>query len=323
MVKITEPIENYTLGKKAQKKGSLSKVGVIGCGTMGQEICLHVSRCGIEVVFIDVSTEIVDNVFKLFDEKLDDIINHWGMTGSEKRAILQRIKGSTDYNDISDCELIIETINTKKSGTSKKARQEVFKKIEAVVSHTAVITSNVATLMISELSSVLERPERALGLHFILPVGKIKVVELARSSKTNKETYDFVLKFAKMIGRKTITVHESPGSIHTRMVVPMINEACEILMEGIASVKDIDETMKQATGFQFGPFEMADRIGLDKLLKWMDNLYQEFGETKYKASPIIKRLVRVNHYGCPAGIGFYKYENGIATNETVTCAEIR
>ncbi len=323
MAEIIEPIENYALGKKIQKKGSLSKVGIIGCGTMGRDICLHISRCGIEVVFIDLSEEIIEKVFKAFDTSLDDIINRWGMTVSEKRAIIQRIHGSTDYNDIKDCELIIETINSRKPGTSKELRKEIFKKVEAVVAHDAVITSNVATLMISELSSVLEHPERALGLHFIHPVNKIRIVEVAQSAKTNHASYEFVLKFARMIEKKVITVHESPGSIHTRMVAPMINEACEILMEGVASVKDIDETMKQATGFQFGPFEMADRIGLDKLLKWMDNLYQEFGDSKYKASPIIKRLVRINHLGRRSNFGFYKYVNGSATEETVTCAEIR
>ena len=323
MAEIIEPIENYSLGKSAEQKGSLSKVGVIGCGTMGQEISLHISQCGIEVVFIDLSEDIINNVFTAFEQRLDDIINHWGLTQSEKRAILQRIKGTTDYNDLKDCELIIETINSRKPGTSKELRQEVFKKVEAVVAADAVITSNVATIMISELATVLEHPERAVGMHFILPVDKVKVIEVARSAKSNDESYAFVEKFAKMIRKKVIMVNESPGSVHTRMLAPMINEACEILMEGVASVRDIDETMKQATGFQFGPFEMADRIGLDKLLKWMDNLYQEFGESKYKASPVIKRLVRASHLGRMTNVGFYKYVNGIATEETVTCAEIR
>ncbi|MCF8370664.1 MAG: 3-hydroxyacyl-CoA dehydrogenase family protein [Bacteroidales bacterium] len=323
MAEYKEPIENYSLGKSTPQKGSLSKVGVIGCGTMGQEISLHISQCGLEVIFIDLSDEIIKSVFESFDQSLDEVINHWGLTQSEKRAILQRIKGSTDYNDLKDCELVIETIHSRKSGTSKEIRKEVFKNIEAVVSPTAVITSNVATIMISELASVLKHPERAVGTHFILPVSKVKIIEVARGSQSNEESYELVKKFARMIQKKVITVNESPGSVHTRMVAPMINEACEILMEGVASVRDIDETMKQATGFQFGPFEMADRIGLDKLLKWMDNLYSEFGESKYKASPVIKRLVRVNHIGRMVGVGFYKYVNGVATEETVTCAEIR
>ena len=323
MEEIIEPIEGYGLDKSMQKKGSLSKVGIVGCGSMGQEIALHISQYGIEVVFIDLNADRINEIFVSMGKQLDEIINKWGITSGEKRAILQRISGSTDYYDLKDCELIIETIDSKKPGTSKEIRKDILKKVESVVAQTAVITSNTATLMISELASEIKYPERTVGLHFISPVNKIRIVEVVKGAKTNNESYDFVRKFARMIGKEVIVVQESPGNIHTRMVVPMINEACEILMEGVASVRDIDETMKRATGFQFGPFEMADKIGLDKLLKWMDNLYQEYGEYRYKASPIIKRLVRSNHIGRSTEIGFYKYENGKITEQTVTCAEIK
>lgn len=323
MKNINEPIEKYRLDKNIMKKGSLSKVGIVGCGSMGQEIAQHISRYGIEVVFIDVNQKRIDEIFVALGNQLDEIINKWGITSGEKRAILQRITGSTDYYDLKDCELVIETINTKKPGTSKEIRKSILNKIESVVSPTAVLTSNTATLMISELSSELKYPERALGVHFISPVSRIKIVEVVRGSRTNDESYDFVRKFARMIEKEVINIHESPGNIHTRMIVPMINEACEILMEGVATVRDIDETMKRATGFQFGPFEMADKLGLDKILKWMDNLYQEYGEYRYKASPIIKRLVRSNHLGRPTEVGFYKYKNGKATAHTITCVELR
>jgi 3-hydroxybutyryl-CoA dehydrogenase len=323
MAELIEPIEDYGLGKKAVKKGTLSKIAVIGAGSMGQEIILHVSKCGIEVVFIDISEERIKEVFKAMDKTLDAVINRWGLTESEKRGILQRIKGTTDYSDISECELVIESINSKKPGTSINVRKEVFQKVESVVAKDAIITSNTATLMISELASVLKNPERAVGLHFLSPADKIRIVEVVRGAKTSVDAYEMVCKFSRLVQKKVINCHESPGNIHTRMVVPIINEACEILMEGVASVKDIDETMKLANGNLFGPFEMADRIGLDKLLKWMNNLYEEFGEQKYKASPVLKRLVRINHFGRRAGVGFYKYVDGVATEETVTCAEIR
>ncbi len=322
MAEIVESIEKYGLGKSLNKKGTLSKIGIIGCGSMGQEIALHISKYGLEVVFIDVSQQRIKEVFVSLNGRLDEIINKWGLTGSEKRAILQRITGTTDYYDLQDCELIIETINSKKPGTSKEIRKGILKKVESVIAEDAVITSNTATLMISDLASELKHPERVLGLHFISPAQKIKIVEVVKSAKTNEKSFDMIVKFARMIEKTIVQVQESPGNIHTRMVVPMINEACSILMEGVASVKDIDNTMKGATGFQFGPFEMADKIGLDKLLKWMDNLYQEFGEYRYKASPIIKRLVRINHLGRRTNIGFYRYSNGKKTQQTVTCAEI-
>ena len=323
MAEIIEAIENYGLSKRTHKKGTLSKVGVIGCGTMGQEIVLEISKNGIDVVFIDLSENRIKEAFQSIENELDSMINRWGLTNSEKRAILNRIKGSLDYSDIADCQLVIEAINTKKAGTSKEIRQDVFKKVEAVVDADAIICSNTATMMISDLSSVLKNPERGIGLHFLNPVDKINIVEVVKGAKTSEEAFEFVCKFAKMVRKQAISVNESPGNIHTRMVVPMINEACNILMEGIATVSDIDTTMKEASGNQFGPFEMADRIGLDKLLRWMNNLYEEFGELRFKPSPIIKRLVRANHLGLQTGIGFYKYENGVATQQTVSCAEIK
>lgn len=323
MAEIIEAIENYGLSKKSHKKGTLSKVGVIGCGTMGQEIVLEVSKNGIDVVFIDLTEQRVKEAIQSIEAELDRMINRWGLTSGEKRAIMNRIKGSLDYGDIAECQLVIEAVNTKKSGTSKEIRQDVFKRVEAVVDAEAIICSNTATMMISDLSAVLKHPERSMGLHFLNPVDQINIVEVVKGAKSSNEAYEFVCKFAGMIRKQAILVNESPGNVHTRMVVPMINEACNILMEGVASVGDIDTTMKEASGNQFGPFEMADRIGLDKLLRWMNNLYEEFGEIRFKPSPIIKRLVRANHLGLPTGIGFYKYENGVATQQTVSCAEIK
>ena len=261
------------------------------------------------MAFIDISDERIAEVFRRIEQQLDDRIRKWGLTGSEKKLILSRINGSTDYSTLADCDIVFETVNSKKKGTSLDLRQDIFRKIEAVVSPDAVIASNTATLMISEISSVLKNRGRAMGLHFFSPVGKIKVIEAVRSVYTTDETYAVVSKLALLIGKRLINVNESAGNISTRMLVPLINEACEILMEGVATVSDIDETMKETSGLQLGPFEMADKIGLDKVLKWMENLYAEFGEHKYKPSPVLKRLVRANLVGRRTGEGFYLYQD--------------
>ncbi|MCK4630944.1 MAG: 3-hydroxyacyl-CoA dehydrogenase family protein [Bacteroidales bacterium] len=318
----TEVLEDYALQKKAKKKGGLKKVGIIGAGTMGQDISVIISKQGIDVIFIDLTEKRIDEIFSEISLRLNEIINKWGMTKSEKRAIISRISGSVDYNDISDCDLIIESINTKKAGSSREQRQSVFRKIESVVSRDAVIASNTSTMMISDLAQVLEYPDRAVGLHFITPAISVKIVEVVKGVKTSDKAYEFVVKFAKLIGKKPIIVHESPGNISTRLIATIINEACETLMEGIASTTCIDTTMKNGYGMQFGPFEMADRIGLDKMVKWMENLYEEFGDQKFKPSPILKRLVRSGFYGKTSGSGFYHYENGLATSETITYPEI-
>ncbi len=307
---MTERLEDFSLSKKIKNKGNLQKIGIVGCGAMGQEIALVISQAGLDVVFVDISEKRIEEIFNRMNMLLDEVISKWGMTHNEKKLILSRIKGSSNYEDISDCNIIIETINTKKKGTSLDLRKEVFQNIEKVVHPDAIILSNTATLMISDLASVLKHPERAMGLHFISPVRKVKVVEVVRTFITTKSAYDCVMKFVKLIGKTPINVGESPGNITTRVIVTLINEACELLMEGIATVSDIDMALRDGYGLQFGPLEMADRIGLDKILKWMDNLYDEFGDHKYKPSPLIKRMVRANLVGRRVGEGFYKYSAG-------------
>lgn len=307
---MTETLANFALGKKIVQEGSLQKVGVVGAGTTGQQIIRLVSKAGIDVVFVDVSEERVQQIFDRLDDQLEEKINRWGLTPGEKRAMMSRIKGSADYSILEGCDVVIESIHSKKKGTSLDIRRDVFKKIEAIVDEKTTIVSNTATLNISDIAEVLDKPERAMGLHFILPIDQVKVVEAVRTVKTCEKSFDCIRKFIRMVGKEMVLVQESPGNISTRMIVPLINEACSILLEGVASVQEIDKTIKHTTGYQTGPFELADNMGLDKVLKWMDNLYNEFGEFRYKPSPIIKRMVRAGMTGRAAGEGFYIYPDG-------------
>lgn len=316
-------LSDFGLGNRMKVKGKIQTVGVVGCGSVGQAITLLVSRYGMDVVFVDISKERIDDIFVNLGSQLDDEINHWGITSSEKRLVLSRIKGTTDYSDIKNCDIVIEATNSRKKGTLLEPRKEIFKKIEEVVSDDAIISSSISTLMISDLAEVLDKPERALGMNFISPVDKTNIVEVVKSINTSDEAYEKVRRFCSMIGKKDICVNESPGNISTRMIIPIINEACEILMEGVASVDDIDLTMKETLGHNVGPFELADKIGLDKVLKYMENLYAEYGSSKYKASPVIKRLVRVGYLGKYVGSGFYNYENGKPVSNTITCTILK
>lgn len=313
---MTETLANFALGKKIVQEGSLQKVGIVGAGTTGQQIIRMVSKAGIDVVFVDISEERIQEIFKRLDDQLEEKINRWGLTPGEKRAMMSRIKGSSDYGILEGCNIVIESIHSKKKGTSLDIRKDVFRKIEEVVDERTTIVSNTATLNISDISEVLRIPERAMGLHFILPIDHVKVVEAVRTMRTSERSFDCIKKFIKMVGKEVVVVQESPGNISTRMIVPMINEACHILLEGVSSIEEIDKTIKHTTGYQTGPFELADNMGLDKVLKWMDNLYNEFGEFRYKPSPIIKRLVRAGMTGRAAGEGFYIYPNGKRTSKT-------
>jgi 3-hydroxybutyryl-CoA dehydrogenase len=320
---MSELLEDYALTRKVHKKGTIQKIGIVGCGEMGQEVCRIVSQFGMEALFLDISEEKVKMIFELIVQQLDDEINRWGLTASDKKAILSRIKGSTDYNELVDCDFILESVNSKKPGSNLELRKDVFKKIEAVVSPDTIIASNNSTLMISEIASAIEHPDRAIGFHFMSPATTVKIVEVIKGIETSQKTYETACKFAKMIERKVININESPGHISTRLIVTLINEACELLLEGVSSVESVDRTMRQGYGMQFGPFELADRIGLDKVVKWMDNLYQEYGLMKFKASPVIKRLSRANYLGKKTGKGFYRYEAGKIVGETIISAEFK
>lgn len=317
-------LAQFSLGKSIKPKGSIQTVGIIGCGSVGQVITRLVAQFGMDVIFVDVSEERNQEIFHEIEEQLDDVIAHWGLTPSEKKVVLSHIEGTTKFEDLKDCDIVIETISSRQKGTLLSLRQELFQKVEAAVREDAIISSDLSTLIISDLARVLKHPERAIGIHFIEPVDKTNIVEVVKGRDTNETSYEKVVRFAKMLNKKAILINESPGNVSTRILVPLINEACEILMEGVASIKDIDETMRETTGYVYGPFELADRMGLDKILKYMDNLYQEYGDRKYKASPIIKRLVRANYLGIQTKKGFYNYEiEGQPTSNTVSCTIVK
>lgn len=302
-------LTEFGLGSKLKTKGKIHLVGIVGCGSVGQSITLLVARYGMEVIFVDISNDRIKDIFLMLENQLDNEINHWGITPSEKRLVLSRIHGTSNIQELAECDVVIEAIGSRKEGTMKESRKDIFREIEKVVRKDAIISSNISTLMISDLAEVLKNPGRAIGMHFIEPIDKTNIIEVVDGINSTSEAHDQVMRFCQMINKKGVTVRESPGNISTRMIIPIINEACEILMEGIASVEDIDLTMREILGHNVGPFELADKIGLDKVLKYMENLYAEYGDNKYKASPVIERLVRANYLGRYVGRGFYNYEN--------------
>ncbi|PTN04623.1 3-hydroxyacyl-CoA dehydrogenase family protein [Mangrovibacterium marinum] len=309
---IYEAIEEFGLIKKEKSKTLFSKIGIVGCGIVGQNIARVASFYGIEVVFIEINEDKIREAYRNIEKVLDQRIEHWGLTAGEKRAILSRIKGSLDYNDLAGCDFVVEAIRAVDRGGKLKERKAIFKKIEQVVDEDCIIATNSTTIVITELSSELKHKERCVSIHFLISSSEAKMVEVVKGLYTTDEAYAKVCKFVQMINRKVIPVEESAGLIAVRMFVVMLNEACEMLMEGVSSIENIDETMRVGFGMRISPFEMADKMGLDKIVRWMDNIYNEFGDVRYKPSPYIKRLVRAKQLGEVTGRGFYDYdENGI------------
>jgi 3-hydroxybutyryl-CoA dehydrogenase len=305
---LIERIEDYGLSKKDRPKTLFSKVGLVGCGSVGQSLALLISQKELEVIFIELSEEKISQAFENMDKELENMIEHWGMTPGEKRAILSRISGHIGYEYLKGCDLVVETIKSKTREQRVTCRKEVFKNIEKYVATDTIIASNSSTIVITELSSELEYKERCVSLHFLTSVPGAKMIEVVRGLYTSDDAYNKVYKFVKMLGKVAIPVEESPGLISVRMFVSMVNEACDIMMEGVGTKQDIDTTMRIGLGMPLGPFELADKVGLDKVLRYMDNLYSEFGDRKFKASPVIKKLVRAHQYGRLSGKGFYDYD---------------
>lgn len=305
---IIEPIEEFGLSKKNQQRTLFSKIGIIGCGKDGQNIARIASAYGIEVIFIELSQERIDNAYEQLARVLDRRIENWGMTHGEKKLILSRIRGSMDYHDLSDCDFVIEAIRAESSARKITERKEVFRKVEKVVSSDCIIATNSTTIIITELASELQHKERCVSLHFFVQSPDAKICEVVKGLYTSEAVYERVLTFVKLVNRQAIPVEESAGLISIRLYMALLNEACEVLLEGVSSMSNIDTVWKIGFGMRFGPFELADILGIDKVNRWMENLYSEFGDPMYMPSPVIKKLNRAKRFGKHVCWGFYKYD---------------
>ena len=315
-----EPIFNYALSKDAMPKSVFSKIGIVGCGKVGRDIAILVSQRGIDVVFIELTEDKIKFAFEQISIDLDNMIDRWGMTSGEKRAILSRIHGTVRCVELSGCELVFESVRSKSKKADVEHVENVFRKIEAHVDKDTIIATNATILGVSEIASVLQIPERAVSIHFLLSSPDSPVVEVTWGVKTSEEIKEKVHTLIKLLGKKLVPVFESPGGISARLVSPLINDACQMFLEGISTMDDIDNMMTIGLGLRQGPFAMADKIGLDKILLWLDGMYDEYGDLKYKPHILLKNKVRANELGRKTLLGFYKYdEHGHRINKLKCC----
>jgi len=307
----TEPIEPYALSNKVKVKTLFSRIGVIGCGLEAQGIARIASWYGMEVVLVARDQEKLDMALDGISKELNKRIQSWGLTPSEKRAIMGRIKGSLECTAVVDCDFVIEAIPANKDTGHRdlNERKRIFRDVEKVVSDEAIIATNATTIVITELASELKKRDRTVSLHFFVSSPEAKIIEVVKGLYTSDKVYERVCKFVELINRDVIPVMESAGIVSMRLYVALLNEACYTLMEGVATMSDIDKTMEIGLGMRFGPFKSADFIGLEKIVIWMENLYEEFGQQKYKPAPLMKRLVRAKRLGVHTKAGFYKYDD--------------
>jgi 3-hydroxybutyryl-CoA dehydrogenase len=231
-------------------------------------------------------------------------IKRWSKTAGDKRAILSRVKGTTDIDGLKPCDIIIEAVDE-----NFELKRQLIEAFYSIGKEDSVFISNTATLSLTKLAQSSKRPERIIGMHFLNPVPKVPLVEIVRGMNTSDETFKIVKKFAERIGKTPVEVFEYPGFITTRTILPMLNEAMHVLMEGIAKAEDIDTAMKLGYNMDRGPLEMADNMGLDEVLMWMETLFHELGEPRYRPCPLLRRMVRERKLGKKVGEGFFKYDS--------------
>ncbi len=277
-------------------------VGVIGLGVMGQGISETIAGAGIEVIGVEKNETSLKAGLDGLNKTLDLEIKRWGRTASEKRAVLSRIRGTTSINELKDVDIVVEAVDE-----NFELKCRLIDEFYSIGKAKAVYISNTASLSLTKLAENAKYPDQIIGMHFLNPVPSVPLVEIVRGMKTSDATFALVKAFAHRIGKTPVEVFEYPGFITTRIVLSLLNEAMHVLMEGIASANDIDTAMKLGYSMQTGPLEMADTIGLDEVLAWMEILYRELGEPRYRPCPLLRRMVRKGKLGKKVGEGFFTY----------------
>ncbi len=281
----------------------VQKVCVLGAGAMGAGIAQVCAQAGYAVAMRDIEHRFVEAGFKRIRGPLMKRVEKGKMTQDEVDGIVSRIEGTTDLAlAATDAQLVIEAVPEKMD-----LKRQVLAEVDKACPPEVVFASNTSSLSITEMASVTKRADRFVGLHFFNPAPVMKLVEVIRGSETSKDTVAFAKAFCVKIGKEPVEVKEAPGFVVNRLLVPMMNEAFNLLMEGVASPEDIDKAMKLGTNMPMGPFELADFTGLDIGLDTMETLFRETGDAKFRPSPLLRQYVRAGRFGRKTGRGVYEY----------------
>ena len=265
----------------------MKKVFVLGAGTMGAGIVQAFAQNGFEVIVRDIKDEFVERGIAGINKSLSRLVAKEKMTEEVKEEILSRISGTTDMSLAADCDLVVEA-----AIENMKIKKEIFAELDSICKPETILASNTSSLSITEVANATKREDKVIGMHFFNPAPVMKLVEIIRGAKTSQETFDAVKEMSEAIKKVPVEVAEAPGFVVNRILIPMINEAVGIYADGVASVEDIDTAMKLGANHPMGPLALGDLIGLDVCLAIMDVLYNETGDSKYRAHTLLKKYVR-------------------------------
>jgi 3-hydroxybutyryl-CoA dehydrogenase len=280
----------------------IKNVSVIGGGTMGNGIAHVFAMKGFHVNLVETSEQLFTRSFTTISQNLDRQVKKASMTENDKNTILARINKVILVENIpANSDLIIEAIFE-----NKEAKQSIFNKLDKIIKPDSIFASNTSSISITELAASY-RPDRFIGMHFMNPVPVMKLIEIIRGYSTSDATFITIKELSQKLDKIPVEVFDYPGFISNRILLPMINEAIFVLMEGVASKEDIDTVMKLGMNHPMGPLTLADFIGLDVCLAIMDVLYNGYNDSKYRPCPLLKKMVAANKLGRKTGEGFYKY----------------
>ncbi|MDN5351924.1 MAG: 3-hydroxybutyryl-CoA dehydrogenase [Clostridiales bacterium] len=278
------------------------KIGVLGAGTMGSGIAQVFLAGGHNVLLMDIETRFTERGQKMIEKNLERSVEKGKLEASERDAMLARLSLTVDNKDAADCDLIVEA-----AIENMDIKKKVFAELDSFCKPETILASNTSSLSITEIGAATKRPDRVIGMHFFNPAPVMKLVEIIKGMATSEATFKAIAEMTVTLGKEGVPVEEAPGFVVNRILVPMINEAAGILADGVASAEDIDRAMKLGANHPIGPLALGDLIGIDVCLWIMEILYEEFGDSKYRPHPLLRKMVRAGMLGRKTGKGFYTY----------------
>jgi len=281
----------------------IKTIGVVGCGTVAQGISQNIAHAKLDVVMYDQTEQWLKGGLDGIELTIDNEISRWGLTPSDKKAIISRIFTTTNIRELKSVQILIEA-----KGRSLEEKTDIFHDMEAICPDTTIFMSNTTTIGVTDIQKKLMFPERLIGLHFILPVHKSIIVEVIKGIHTMDEVVKTTKFLMDTLGKRSIEVYEYPGFVTTRIILPMINTAAHVLLEGLASAEDIDRAINLGYNLTMGPLAIADQMGIDVALSYLDSIYKQLGDPSYRPCPLFRKMVREDKLGVKTGEGFFKYD---------------